>query len=503
MKCNVPKTFGRRVRVKVFNVLILSIVLLCSFSDEDKEVYLQRKDCKLLKDMLTQKEGKLDIHVPQDSVSLAFDNLYANLDVELPFMELFRQFGKAVSTIQCGHTRLWPSGRVFGEWNSERLSLPCDYVLVGKKLFVSDLVKEDIKKVNFGKRKSQQKNLPKNAEIIAIDGETVPKMMHRIGEFISSDENGIDYKYSNATHFFEFFRNVAYRDRKDSIEVIYSAKRDTARIYLYTGYPPINSIKKRLDKLETQSKKDLKNIGKYSVIKSKYAYFKFVSFYACHGANYEKFLATSFKDISKKEIKKLIVDVRGNPGGQLQSSFMKYIVGSNKLLGKYEHNKSFKRFTNKYLQKHNAFYRNYKKSSRINKRFKRKHPEYDSEIYTGYVDSDLIFEGEIIVLTDEGSFSAASLLACHLKTLAKAKIVGQPAGGSFFCGNTGGLQMVLPYTKFSVMINPFTFWSHLPLQQNPQTIKQPDLFIEPINPKMGKKDDWFVTKAIQGFFIGK
>ncbi len=489
--------------MKVFNFLVLAVILLCSFSDEEKEVRLQRKDCELLRDMLVRKEGRLDIHVPNDTVALAFENLYAGLDVELPFIELYRQFGKAISTIQCGHTKLWPSGRVYGEWNNERMSLPCDYVLIGKKLFVTDLVKEDKKKVNFGKRKSQQKNLSKNSEIISIDGETVPDMMNKIGDFISSDENGIDFKYANSTHLFEFFRNVAYRDRKDSVEVVYSAKRDTTSIYLYTGYPPIFSIKKRLEKLETQQKKDLKNIGKYSVVKSKYAYFKFVSFYDCKGPKYEKFLEKSFKDIEKKEIKKLIVDVRGNGGGQLQSSFMKYIVGSNKFLGKYEFNKTFKRFTNRYLRKRTELYRNYKKSSRIIRRFKRKHPAYDSELYTGYVDEDLIFEGDIIVLTDEGTFSAASLLACHLKTLGKAKIVGQPAGGSFFCGNSGGLEMVLPYTKFSVMINPFTFWSQLPLQEDPQAIKQPDMFIEPINPKMGKKDEWYITKAIQGFFIGK
>jgi len=489
--------------MKVFNIVVFAVVLLCSFSDEDKEIRLQRKDCELLRDMLLRKEGRLDIHISEDSFRAVFDNLNTNLDVELPFIDLYRQFGKAVASIQCGHTRLWPSGSVFGEWNGERMSLPCDYVLVGKKLFVSELVKEDKKKVNFGKRKSQQKNLPKNAEIISIDGKTVPEMMDRIGEFISSDENGVDFKYANATNLFEFFRNVAFRERKDSVEVIYSAKRDTSSIFLYTGYPPINSIKKRLEKLEVQAAKDLKSIGKYSVIKSKYAYFRFVSFYACRGKKYEKFLEKSFRDISKKEIKKLIVDVRGNPGGQLQASFMKYIVGSDKFLGKYEYNKGFKRFTNKYLKKNNDFYRNYKKSTRLIRRYKRKHPNYDDELYTGYVDSDLIFEGDIIVITDEGSFSASSLLACHLKTMAKAKIVGQPAGGSFYRGNTGGLEMVLPYTKFSVMVNPFTFLSHLSSTTDPHKIKQPDLVLEPINPKMGKKDEWYVTKAIQGFFLDK
>ena len=489
--------------MKIVNTLIIALILLSSFSDEEKEVRLQRKDCEILREILINKEGKLDIHVSEDSIFKAFDDLHANLDVELPFIELYKSFGKAVSTIQCGHTNLSPSGRVFGEWRNERMSLPCDYILIGKKLFVNELVKEDKKIVNFGKRKSQQKNIPKNSEIISIDGETVPDMMDKIGEFISSDENGIEFKYANATNLFEFLRNVAYRDRKDSLEVVYSAKRDTDKIVLYTGYPPLKTILKRLDKLEKQNEKNLKNIGKYSVIKSKYAYFRFVSFYECHGAKYEKFLEKSFKDIEKKKIKKLIVDVRGNAGGQLQYSFMKYIVGSNKLMGRYEYNKTFKRFTNRHLKKYNEFYRNYKKSSRSIKRYLRKHPGYGYELYTGYVDSDLIFEGDIIVITDEGSFSASSLLACHLKTMAKAKIVGQTAGGSFFCGNSGGLQLELPYTKFGVTINPFTFWSHLPQQENSQSIKKPDLVLEPINPKMGKKDDWYITKAIQGFFIDK
>jgi hypothetical protein len=489
--------------MKVFNFLVLAVILLCSFSDEEKEVRLQRKDCEILREVLIKKEGKLDIHVSEDSVYRAFDKLYDNLDTELQFIDLYKEFGKALATIECGHTNLSPSNRVYGEWRNERMSLPCDYTLVGKKLFVNELVKEDKKIVNYGKRKSQQKNIPKNAEILAIDGQTVPQMMAKIGEFISSDENGIEFKYAHATHLFEFLRNVAYRDRKDSVEVIYSAKRDTSTIYLYTGFPPLKTILKRLDKLGEQNEKNLKNIGKYSVIKSKYAYFKFVSFYACHGTKYEKFLEKSFKDISKKKITKLIVDVRGNPGGQLQYSFMKYIVGSNKLMGRYEYNKTFKRFTNRYIKKNNEFYRNYKKASRQIKRYLRKHPNYGYELYTGYVDSDLIFEGDIIVITDEGSFSAASLLACHLKTMAKAKIVGQTAGGSFYCGNSGGLSLVLPYTKFGVIINPYTFWSHLPIESNTQAIKQPDLILEPINPKMGKKDDWYITKAIQGFFLDK
>jgi hypothetical protein len=73
--------------MKIFNILIIALILLSSFSDEDKEVRLQRKDCEILREILINKEGKLDIHVSEDSIFKAFDDLHANLDVELPFIE--------------------------------------------------------------------------------------------------------------------------------------------------------------------------------------------------------------------------------------------------------------------------------------------------------------------------------------------------------------------------------------------------------------------------------
>ena len=342
------------------------------------------------------------------------------------------------------------------------------------------------------------KTIPKNSEIISIDHLTVPQMMYKIGEYISSDENGIDFKYFQAAQLFEFYRNIA-TEGKDSIQVIYSEKKDTTVLYFKTGVPPVKTINKRLKAYFDLQSKNQKDIGKFSILKNKYAYFKFISFAECRGNKYEKFLKKSFEEIKKKKIQKLIVDLRGNNGGQMQFSFLRYIVGPNVYLGKYQVNKPFERFKNQHISKFNEDFRNHKKLSRWQKKNKRKDDDFEGQMKTFLIENDLIFKGKIIVITDAGTFSAASILACHLKTLAKAKLVGQPAGGSFYCGNAGTLHVTLPYTNFMMTVNPNTFYSQLERVENPQLIKIPDLILQPVTPKMKKKDDWFINKACKAF----
>lgn len=458
----------------------------------------QLNDAEILIHVLSTKEGTIDIHTSKDSLELQFEKLRENLNTKQSYIELYKQFSSTISKIQCGHTQLFPSKKVFKEWVLDRNSLPIDYILVGKQLFVNESIAEDEKIVNADKPKKQFNCIPKNSEIISIDHQTVPELMEKMGKYISSDEDGIDFKYFQATQLFEFYRCLI-ADKKDSVEVLYSEKRDTLKMYLFTGIPPIKTINKRLKEHFVNENKKQKDIGKFTVLKNKYANFKFVSFNDCRGKKYEKFLKESFEEIQKKKLTKMIVDLRGNNGGQMQFSFMRYLLGSKVYLGKYLVKKPFKRFHNQHIRKFNKEYRNHKRLTRIQKRLKRRKSDYDGQIFTRDVDEKLIFKGDIIVITDEGSFSAASILACHLKTLLKAKIVGQPAGGSFYIGNAGTLQVKLPYTNFKMTVNPNTFSTQLERNNNPQQIKQPDLLLTPITPKMNKKDDWYINKACKAF----
>lgn len=481
--------------------LFCCLVVFLSLKSDDRIIRKQKKDFEVLFDILKSKEGKLDLHISEDSLNSVYDQVYSQLGEKKTKIELFKLFSQSVSKLQCGHTDLSFSSDVISEWVKLKNSLPLDYVLVGKRLYVNELDKQDYKMFTKSfKNVKLYKTIPKNSEIITIDGKTISEMVQEFGGSIPSDEDQWDFRYFKSAQLFEFYRTI-YTEPKDSIEVTYSSHKDTLSVYIKTGYPAVRSLLKRINKFENAEEKKLKDHGKFSFLKSKYAYFRFLSFRESHGKVYEKFLEKSFKEIKRKKVTKLIVDVRGNLGGQLQSLFMSYILGPNVYLGKYKVNKPYKRFKNKRINKTDKNFRIHKRLTKKYRKFGRKYPNYDGEIYTLPINEEYKFNGEIIVVTDEGSFSASSILACHLKTLAKAKIVGQTAGGSFYAGNAGTLKAKLPYTGFHLYVNPNTFYTHLNLQEgiNPSEIKKPDFIIEPINPKIKKLDAWYVNNLTRYF----
>lgn len=327
----------------------------------------------------------------------------------------------------------------------------------------------------------------------------MPQMMSEIAPFLSSDENGIDFKYFQVAQLFEFYRHMSSPFKEDSILVEYVSGPDTLEKYFQTGNAPVNSMNLRLKQMSDQYAMYEKNMGAFKIVRSKIGYFRFHSFKSSYGKDYELFLEKSFKRIKSKSIKKLIIDVRGNTGGAMQYSIMRYFVGDDVVLGRYVVEKPKRLFEDSHIKKLNSDFFEHRRMSRIQKRKNRQQLFKNGEIKTSHVSEDLIYDGEIIVITDEGSFSSASILASHLKTLANAKIVGRRAGGSFYRGNAGTLSVQLPSSKLKMFVNPNTFYSHLWMPSNTLIIKGPDLELSPGFIKSSKMDDYYLKGALEAF----
>jgi hypothetical protein len=483
---------------KLFKISI--VFLLLSFSSSSKQIKNQIKDYDAFIDVLTQKEGTLDLHIPLDSIEAQLNYLKEEMKSEKTPIQLYQLFSKTTSIINCGHTQLQPTKQVIKEWIQARNSLPIDYILLGQKLFTCKIQKEDVKTISIGKTLEQVKTtVPDKCEIIAIDGKTVDEMMTKIGEFISSDENGMELKYFVAGQFFEFYRKIAYQEHQDSTAVVYVHKKDTIETHLFNGFPPLKTINKRLTDAEKQYKKNQTDIGKFDILKSKYGYFKFVSFKKCKGKLYEEFLEKSFKKLQKTKTKYLIIDVRGNGGGQMQTFLMSYLVGIGVKIGTYQVTKPKKRGENRSIKKFSKEYTNHKILSFSQKLALRANPDFDGTLKTPAIDDKLIFRGKVIVITDEGTFSASSCLASNLKALRNAKIAGHIAGGSFYTGNSGTIRCILPKSKLTLIVNPNTFHTTLEPSIDHQSVKLPDLIVDPIYPTSKKKDDWYLNKVIKLF----
>jgi C-terminal processing protease CtpA/Prc len=279
----------------------------------------------------------------------------------------------------------------------------------------------------------------------------------------------------------------------------YVKNTDTISTYFKLGIAPINSINYRLQKAAEEDAEMQREIGTFSIEKSNVGVFRFRSFTSCNGNVYDQFLERSFRKIKAKEVKKVVIDLRGNTGGIMQYTLMSYFVGEDVDLGRYVVEKPKKGIETRHLIKRSGDYRRHKWMSRA-QRFREWSNSFDRGIVkSDPVDEDLMFDGEIVVITDEGTFSSASMLACHLKTLANAKIIGRPAGGSFYRGNAGTIIAVLPNSKFRLLVNPNTFYSQLEESNEPFKIKQPDLLLEPDYIAPRKMDDYYIDAAIASF----
>jgi len=483
-----------------FLLVFLVLPALSFVSGSKSSVQKQLKDYQVFEKVLTTKEGRLDLHQSADSMYLYLSMLKSDLSEEQTLIDQFKSYSKTIAKLGCGHTQIHPTHRLLQEWVLQENSLPLDFVIQGKKLYTNRLRSDDYMVVNMrGSNAKRVKSIKGNYEVLSLNHKDFPQMMREISPYISSDEDGMEFKYHQVGELFSFYRHLSDPYDADSIEMTYVKSSDTITTYLKLGNAPINSINYRLQKATAEDVEKQKEIGSFTIEKNNVAVFRFRSFTSCSGSLYNQFLERSFQKIKSKEIKKVVVDLRGNTGGVMQYTLVSYFIGEDVDLGRYVVEKPKKGIETRHLKKRNGDYRRHKWMSRV-QRFRQWTDSFDDGIvHSDPVDESLVFDGEVVVITDEGTFSSAAILACHLKTLANAKLIGRPAGGSFYRGNAGTIIAVLPNSKFRLLVNPNTFYSQLERVDDPFTIKQPDLLLEPGYIAPRKMDDYYIDAAIESF----
>lgn len=474
--------------------IFLSLFLLSVGKNETDG---QQKDLLVFKKVLLQKEGRLDLHVHERVIREDLDFLREKFKTSLSLIDQFKLYAATLSRIQCGHTQIHPNRDVLKEWLSHRKSLPFDYYLVGKRLVVNHTLPIDLPLIHENKsEREKKKSIPAGAEIISIDGKTVSEMMEGMSRFISSDENSMAFKYYQASQLFEFYRHLNHPFSADSLLVVYVNAGDTVDTYFQLGAAPVHTMNQRLHRFSKEIDQNGLNIGAFNIIDNR-GYFRFKSFKASFGPKYEVFLRNSFGKLKKRGITELVIDLRGNTGGAMQYQLMRYFVGEGVDLGRYVVEKPKNGFENSHLKKLNSDYFKHRRMSRIQKRLVRRGEFNRGSVVSEEVDESLIFKGKVVIITDEGTFSSAAVLAGQLKSLVNAKIAGSEAGGSFYSGNAGTLILELPKSKFTLFINPNTYYSHLTPVADPLLIKQPDKWIETLEQNERKRDRYFFQQAIQ------
>lgn len=480
--------------------LIAGFLLLTSLRYSDT-IISQQEDFRVFRTVLESKEGTLNMHLSSDSISYYLDQLQVELSDDKSNMEEFKLYSEMIARLDCGHTQVLNNRKIQSEWLLEQKALPIDMYLIGRHLVVGEIIQDDYENtIRDNDLSGGPSEIPVGSEILSIDKKTVPEMMQEMGKYLSGDEGAMGFKYYQAAELFEFYRHLAFPISKDSVAVTYvSPKSDTVTRYLQPGKAPIHSMNRRLMQASERYVKNEGNFGKFKIVNNKYGYFRFTTFAQSSGTEYEAFLHESFQKLKKNNIDELVVDLRGNTGGVMQYDFIKYFVGEGVNIGRYVIAKPFKGLDNKYIKKMNLPFIRYAFLSWSQKRSVRNGTFNNGTVFTEAVDNDLRFKGKISVITDEGTFSSAAILACHLKTLAKAKIVGRPAGGSFYSGNAGTLLVKLPESGLLISVNPNTFYSHLTPVADPLEIREPDVYVNAQNIDEKERNKLYFKAAVALF----
>jgi hypothetical protein len=408
--------------------LVLFFCQLYFFSDSQESnnntlIREQREDFDIFK--ATIKECHIGLYNYNDTAStnVLFEKLENRISERvLTPNELFANYSHFISTIKCIHTQIGHKDfdkMIKGYDKLNVLFYYCDNQLFSRNNFTSENLKLD-----------------ENDELLEINDEPILKIKDSLFHFISSDGNNITFKEKLLrNNFFTFYSLYQYNS---TIKLKYIHKNDTLQstLVLEKLTKNVNSFQrpKKQDKLSFTIDTD-RNTAILTLPKP-----------LPNDEKYKKELTHFILHINSLTIENLVIDLRDNLGGKDQRHLIEHLVKERIAYSTLEHKQIHKFKLKKYFTK--KLSKQYLISNFAG-RFKHN--------TTVTLEPKEQFVGNIYVLINGYTISAASNLASTLKEFANAKIVGEESGGGYKLCNSGGVILKLPNSKILIRIPNIKF----------------------------------------------
>jgi len=375
-----------------------------------------RQDIDLVQTTLEREHPNLYLYISKQALDYKFDSLRKAIDKPITPTALYIQLQRVISSIGDGHlmleidhSKLTPQDIAFLKKPSLQHPIyQFGYYVTGKRLFIT-------------KNLSPDSAIVKGTEILSINGVTAARLIDSLNAYITGDGYNTTYKrhLMNAGIFAERYRFLF--PQKDPLDISLRSSGGLRKI-----------------KLEPRQEKGYDSVGgvkppnaeyKLLTADSNIAYLKVRTFY--NGNDYVGYHGF-FEDIGKRKLKTLIIDLRGNTGGELgwAASIYSHLIDSPKY---------FFRLPEE-IKQQKKLYENERIRNWIDKLSKS-----DYGVIQPYPTT---FKGKIYVLIDGGSFSSSAVLTASLKGLKNVTLVGEETGGSKNV-MTAGVQksIILPQSQ--------------------------------------------------------
>jgi C-terminal processing protease CtpA/Prc len=388
-----------------------------------------RKDIDFARKKLEKEHINLYKFITKKELDYKFDSLKQTITQPMISLRFNARLLSVLSAIGDGHLITGFDPSKFTPADMEYLQRPkkqrglntLDYRIVNHKLYVKQ-------------NNSDDNSIKVGDEIVSIENKPVGKIIDTMMRSIPSDGYNQTFKtFSINQDQFDQLYNFLWKAKDTTVIEI---KQNNITRVVNLNPPTTSNVTMKVNNAPNVSYKFLKPDSSIAFLKVR----TFVLDSSFKGFD------DIFKLIKKAKSKTLVLDLRGNTGGRIDraSNLFSYLTTKPA----YFFNKPDKLIKNylipglnKLRDKQIKWYKLY-------------------NVYAPVLLQHDGFWGNLYVLTDGGTFSAASMLAANLKKYRTVTIVGEETGGSRNIWTAGEMKTeVLPESKMNLTygILPFTF----------------------------------------------
>ncbi len=418
---------------KTVFTLLLFLFTLTATSQISKEKLLADYDF-LVEELRASHQG-LYQYIDKQVVELKIDSIRSTIKSSNK-VDFFKKVNAVIVLTNEGH-----SGAELPFWTQVRFGL--------SKSFIPIKIEFSEKKAVLTKYFSKNNpGLQFGYQILAINGNSIKDIMEKLKPYIVTDGFIETSLYEWVSWNFPLYYALAYGKQKKFV----------IKIKKYGSGEIKELIVKSKSALKLKNKKNTlqtiirQNIFEYRTISDSIGYLSIPNFYS--NENFEEFYKKSFKSIKEAGIKHLIIDIQNNIGGN---------EGNENLLASYLIQEPYQKYEsvlmpiteyNKYKDDKSIIADSWEIKDNVPHRGEfTLMSNYFSDFKYQMPIKELVYEGDVYVLTSGITFSGGAEFVSMLKMTDRAIFIGQESGGTYE-GNVSGYNryIKLPKTKIKIKI---------------------------------------------------